>query len=77
MLGAAWLAPVQPAALLAGGREQAGIALEHPAGVLVLWGSTTVLCGWLVLVEQAAQDGSARDPLGWCGRDRVLGSRWS
>jgi hypothetical protein len=23
------------------------------------------LCGWLVVVEQAAEDGSAADPSGW------------
>ncbi len=35
------------------------------------------LCGWLVVVEQAAQDGSTRDPLGWSRADRVLGAWWS
>ncbi len=35
------------------------------------------LCGWLVLVEQAAPDGSAGDLLDWCSGDRVLGSWWS
>jgi hypothetical protein len=35
------------------------------------------LCGWLVLVEQAGQDGSAGDPSGRHGGNRMVGAWWS
>jgi hypothetical protein len=34
-------------------------------------------CGWLVLVQEAAKDGSAGDLLGWSSWDRVVRSWWS